>query len=124
MLKNDVPTSSLHKRSISSAFFNTSPFRFFKNILSHNGVQLKISVSILPSIIDSIERNPYELDYKVTFFVNNRYYHILYTDNDGIATCQNIQTGQQTIFHVLKIVHLCLVLDPPEKIQTQQLSFF
>ena len=124
MQKNDVLTPLLFKCSTSSTKFNPSPFREFKNIVTFNGLQQSISISIIPTIIDLIERNPFAINDKVIFFVNGRYYFLLYTDKEGIASCQNLQTGQKTIFHILKIVHVCLVLDAPEKITHQQLSFF
>lgn len=124
MQKNDVLTPLLFKCSNSSTKFNPSPFREFKNIVNFNGLHLKISVSILPIIIDLIERNPSEPNDKIIFFVNHRYYYLLYTDKDKIATCQNLENGQKTIFHILKIVHVCLVLDVPEKKSNKQLSLF
>lgn len=124
MRKNDVLTPLFFKCSTSSTNKNPSPFREFKNIVNFNGLQLKISVSILPVIIDLIPRDPFTPKELITFFVNDRYYYLLHTDKDKIATCQNLQTGQKTIFHILKIVHVCLVLDVPEKKSNKQLSLF
>lgn len=124
MLKNDVLTPLFFKCSSSSTKLNASPFREFKNIKNFNDVNLKISVSILPIVLDLIPRNPEAPHHKEVFFVNDRYYYLLYTDKDNVATCQNLQTGQKTIFHILKIVHVCLVLDAPEKNSILQLSLF
>lgn len=113
--KNSENLSTLYNKN------NVSHFREFKNIVAFNGKLLKVSVSVVPAIIDLLERTPLV---QCVFFTNNRYYFLLYTDSDKIATCQNVVTGQQTIFHIMKIVHICLVLDAPSPAVYNQLSLF